>query len=112
MPPPLPLSPAPPQPAPPQMVAAVAVAAPAAPALPMPPLVTPQRQAAVALPVPAAPAFAPLSNHVRISRDEPLPDFMNGAARKRRALTIVLAIAILALAGTIAAAIASHFRPM
>jgi hypothetical protein len=36
----------------------------------------------------------------------------DGRARNRRALFVVIAVAALALLGTIAAAVASHYRPM
>jgi hypothetical protein len=41
-----------------------------------------------------------------------LPDILDGRTRKRRAVMIVIGIALVALLGTIAAAIASHFRPI
>jgi len=43
---------------------------------------------------------------------EDLPDFLDGAARRRRVIWTVLAVAVLALLGAFAATIASHFRPM
>lgn len=41
-----------------------------------------------------------------------LPDFVDGRVRARRAAFVVFAVAILALLGTIAAAIASNLRPI
>jgi hypothetical protein len=43
---------------------------------------------------------------------EDLPDFLNGAARRRRVVWLVLAVAVLALLAAFGATIASHFRPM
>ena len=40
-----------------------------------------------------------------------LPDFLDGAARRKRVALIVAAVAILALAAAFTAAIASHFQP-
>jgi hypothetical protein len=61
----------------------------------------------VAFPQPLA---MPAPSRVYLSDD--LPDLLDGRARNRRALFVVIAIALLALLGTIAAAIASHYRPM
>jgi hypothetical protein len=40
-----------------------------------------------------------------------LPDILDGGARKRRAIFIVLALAAIALFGAIALSIASQYRP-
>jgi hypothetical protein len=53
---------------------------------------------------------APIAPTPRISDD--IPDLLDGRRRGRRALFIVVAVAAIALIGTIAAAIASHYRPM
>jgi len=41
-----------------------------------------------------------------------VPDFLNGAARRRRVIWTVLAVAVVALLVAFGATIASHFRPM
>ncbi|HYQ15448.1 MAG TPA: hypothetical protein VEQ58_06820 [Polyangiaceae bacterium] len=69
----------------------------------------------VAKPVAVAPQLAPAPRPidyaaVRISDD--IPDMFDGRARNRRAMLVVFSVAALALLGTIAAAIASHFRPL
>jgi hypothetical protein len=61
------------------------------------------------MPMPAA-VRAPIAPTLRISDD--IPDLLDGRTRSRRALFIVVAMAAIALIGTIAAAIASHYRPM
>jgi hypothetical protein len=48
----------------------------------------------------------------RSTRDEEIPDFLNGAARRRRVLLMVSAVAGLALLAAVIASIASHYRPM
>jgi hypothetical protein len=56
----------------------------------------------------APPVVAPS----RVYLADDLPDFLDGRARNRRAVMVVVGIALVALLGTIAAAIASHFRPI
>ena len=80
------------------------------------PQAAPTRAVPPPLPKPAAPLAAPPSLPALvapIARKEidDIPDFLDGAARRRRARWIVLAIAALALLATTAAAIASHYRP-
>jgi hypothetical protein len=48
----------------------------------------------------------------RVYISDDLPDFLDGRARNRRIVLVVVGVALLALLGTIAAAIASHFRPL
>jgi hypothetical protein len=48
----------------------------------------------------------------RVHISDDLPDLLDGRARNRRALLVVISVALLALLGTIAAAIASHYRPI
>lgn len=55
----------------------------------------------------ASPATLP-----RPTRDEDIPDFLDGAARRRRVLSMVLAVAGLALLAAVIATVASHYRPM
>jgi hypothetical protein len=45
-------------------------------------------------------------------REEPLPDFLDGAARRRRVLWMVSAVAGLVLLAAVIASIASHYRAM
>jgi hypothetical protein len=58
--------------------------------------------------------FIPAPQVVAPSRNDlaDLPDFLDGRARNRRAVMVVVGVALLALLGTIAAAIASHYRPL
>jgi len=44
-----------------------------------------------------------------ILRDEELPDVLDGTARRRRMALLFAALALLAVGGTAAAAISSHF---
>jgi hypothetical protein len=48
----------------------------------------------------------------RRAREEEIPDFLNGAVRRRRVLWLVSAVAGLALLAAIVAAVASHYRPI
>jgi hypothetical protein len=52
------------------------------------------------------------SNVARTTLDEEIPDFLDGAARRRRVLLMVSAVAGLALLAAVIATIASHYRPM
>jgi hypothetical protein len=63
---------------------------------------------------PATVAFAGFTDVAlpRVHLSDDLPDLLDGRARKRRAVAVVIAVALTALLGTIAAAIASHYRPM
>jgi hypothetical protein len=54
----------------------------------------------------------PVAGPVTPRNLDDLPDFLDGKARSRRAVFIVFGVAMLALLGTIAAAIASNYRPM
>jgi hypothetical protein len=67
----------------------------------------------VTIPTAAHPPVAQPVAMPAVSRNlDDLPDLLDGRARSRRAVFIVFAVAILALAGTIAAAIASNYRAM
>jgi hypothetical protein len=84
------------------------VAKPAAPtpftALPQvsaPKLVAPQMTAASQLAPPS-----------RVYLSEELPDLLDGRARNRRAIMVVIGVALLVLLGAVASAIASHYRPV
>jgi len=70
--------------------------------------ITPPPLPASALPVTAA--MAPTI--ARRARNEDLPDFLDGAARRRRVLWVVFAVAGFALLAAAIATIASHYRPM
>jgi hypothetical protein len=62
--------------------------------------------------VPTSPvAVIPLSRNEQAFTED-LPDFLNGAARRRRIGLIVLAVAVLAVLAAFSATIASHFRPI
>jgi hypothetical protein len=47
----------------------------------------------------------------RSSLADEVPDFLNGAARRRRVLVMVVAFAVIALLAAIVASVASHYRP-
>jgi hypothetical protein len=61
---------------------------------------------------PPLPAALPVAPVVRPTRDLEMPDFLDGAARHRRILWTVWAVAGVALLAGVIAAIASHYRPM
>jgi hypothetical protein len=76
-----------------------------------PPVVTAPSPLFAPPPVVQAPVALPQPPPVRARVADDLPDMLDGRTRSRRAVFIVLAIAILALLGTIGAAIASNLRP-
>lgn len=95
----------------------------AIPSLASPPTFTP----AAPLPLPLAPpslvsptrAVEPqgttspqVTTPARVYLSDDLPDLLDGRARNRRALAVVVVVALVALLGTIVAAIASHYRPI
>ena len=82
-----------------------------------PPLPAPARASrAMPPPLPTAPPAVSVAvtriSWQESSPAEDLPDFLNGAARRRRVIWTVLAVAALALLAAFGATIASHFRPM
>jgi hypothetical protein len=57
-------------------------------------------------------ATAPLAPPPRVYLSEDLPDLFDGRARSRRAIMVVIGMALFVLLGAIATAIASHYRPV
>lgn len=108
-PPPLPLSSAPPRVAPQPVAAPVLAPMPRLdalkPAMVQPPLGA--MPAPVINPLKATPP-PPLATSSRL-RDDELPDGLDGTARRRRMAFLFAALALLAVGGTAAAAISSHF---
>ncbi len=72
---------------------------------------TPQRTPALAPQPFVAPPPVAQPPRVYVAND-PGDLLFDGAARSRRARWVVIGVALVALLGTIAAAIASHYRPM
>lgn len=48
----------------------------------------------------------------RVYLSEDLPDLFDGRARNRRAIMVVIGVALLVLLGAVASAVASHYRPI
>ena len=105
-PPPLPPAARPSRVTPPPLPPAVHVAT----ELARPVTVEPARPVAVELARPVAVELAPPV--FRSTREAEIPDFLDGAARRRRVLWTVLALAGLVLVAAVIATIASHYRPM
>ena len=61
---------------------------------------------------PQMPATSQLAPPPRVYLSEDLPDLFDGRARSRRAIMVVIGVALLVLLGAIATAIASHYRPV
>jgi hypothetical protein len=57
-------------------------------------------------------ATSQLAPPPRVYLSEDLPDLFDGRARNRRAIMVVIGVALLLLLGAFAAAIASHYRPV
>jgi hypothetical protein len=129
---PRPLPPAPPPPLPPSRVVRERLARvdalavhepprePAPPALakakasppPLPPAARPSRVTPPPLPAAVHVASQMASTIASSTRDVEIPDFLDGAARRRRVLWMVSAVAGLVLLAAVVATIASHYRPM
>lgn len=56
-------------------------------------------------------AASQLAPPTRVYLSEDLPDLFDGRARSRRAIMVVIGMALLVLLGAVATAIASHYRP-
>jgi hypothetical protein len=106
--------PLPPTSAPPALPVVSKNPAPIPPPLPAATSPAPARNPFIPAPVAAPPplATAPVVIQARVHFSDDLPDLLDGRARNRRALMVVIGVALLALLATIAAAIASHYRPM
>ena len=57
-------------------------------------------------------ATSQLAPPPRVYLSEDLPDLFDGRARNRRAVMVVIGVAVVVLLGAIATAIASHYRPV
>jgi hypothetical protein len=83
----------------------------AKPAAPVPFTALPQVSAPKVV-APRLTAASPLATEARVYLSDDLPDLLDGRARNRRAITVVISLALLVLLGAIATAIASHYRPI
>jgi hypothetical protein len=61
---------------------------------------------------PQTTATSQLAPAPRVYLSDDLPDLFDGRARSRRAIMVVIGMALLVLLGAIATAIASHYRPV
>jgi hypothetical protein len=106
----LPLSPSPPPPSAesPSFAAPIAVAKPAAPA----PFTAFRQVSAPRAVAPQMTATSQLAPPPRVFLSDDLPDLFDGRARNRRAIMVVIGMALLVLLGAVATAIASHYRPV
>lgn len=90
----------------------LALAKPKACPPPLPPAARPSRVTPPPLPAAVHVASQLPSTIAFSTRDAEVPDFLDGAARRRRVLWTVFAVAGLALLAAVVATIASHYRPM
>lgn len=98
---------------PPRELAQVALAKPKACPPPLPLDVRPRRATPPPLPASAVPVAIKMATAiVRPTLDVEMPDFLDGAARRRRVLLTVSAVAVLVLLAAAIATVASHYRPM
>lgn len=98
---------------PPPLPAAQPILAKAGPP-PLPP--TPAVTRAVPPPLPAFVSVVPVemapAAWQQVSSADDVADFLDGSARRRRVIWMVVAVAVVVLLGAFGAMIASHFRPM
>jgi hypothetical protein len=103
----LPLAFPPPSAESPSFALPTTVAKPAAPAFTALPQVGAPKAVA-----PQTTATSQLAPAPRVYLSEDLPDLFDGRARNRRAIMVVIGVALLVLLGAVASAIASHYRPV